>query len=487
MKKIFLILITAIVIVACEEKYLDLAPISEVSTENFYQSETDFNSAINAAYNSLQSLNNINWKMQEVRSDNGYASREEAGWNIDNFDLSPTDVNVAEFYNLSYNGIFRVNIILDKIDEVDFDQTRKNYIIGQAKFIRALIYFDLVRTFGDVPLVNNVVSLSESYALTRTATSEVYQSILADLNDAKELLPDNYSSTADIGKATKGAANGLLGKVYLTIKDFPKAKQSLEAVINSSNNYALLPSYADIWSISNQNSSEIVFAIQYSDGQGNGNMFNRIFAPLTQGADINPGTGLGMTRPTAELIRAFEDGDSRIVSTLSPYEINPNTSDTTNLAYFRKFITNQQVLDGGQDWPILRFADIILMYAEALNELDDLPGAITELNKVRSRAFDGQPDKLYDSNSITSKEEFRDLLLHERRLELACENQRWFDLLRFGKAEEFLQVEIRREDWRTGKDLVTYVTAMEEFDRLYPIPFDEIEKHNGNLSQNPGY
>ncbi len=486
MKKTLTIIFATILIYGCEDKYLNLSPISEISTENFYQNESDFNSAINAAYNSLQSLNEINWKMQEVRSDNAFAHREEAGWDIDNFEVSPTDVNVTEFYQLSYNGILRTNIILDKIDGVEINQSKKDGIIGQAKFIRGLIYFDLVRLFGDVPLINNVVTLSESYEIERTPVATVYESIIRDFTDAANLLPEIYENSADIGRATRGAANGILAKVYLTNGNLQDAKTALEEVIGSTK-YSLLPAYSDIWAINNQNSSEIVFAIQYSDGMGNGNRFNYIFAPLTQGADINPGTGLGIIRPTADLIRAYEENDSRMSATLSPYEINPNTNDTTNLAYFRKFLANQQVQDGGQDWPILRYADVILMYSEVLNDLDDLSGAIDQLNLVRSRAFVGLSDKLYDLDMIANKSEMKDIILNERRLELACENHRWFDLLRFGKAEEFLQTEVRREDWRTGIDLITYNTSMKEFEQLFPIPFDEIELHNGALSQNTGY
>lgn len=476
-------------LISCEDELLNLSPISQVSTGNFYQTESDFNSAVLAAYNSLQQLNNnVNWKMQEIRADNAYAdpTRREGNQYIDNFEVAVTDGDVAGFWRISYNAIFKTNIILNKIGDIDLIEQKKDLIIGQAKFIRALVYFDLVRSFGDVPLVTKVPSLSESYEMGRAPLEEVYNTIINDLSDAAELLPLEYELDSDIGRATKGAANGLLGKVYLTIGKHQDAKSVLEKVINSGI-YSLLPSFSDIWKIENQNNAEIVFAIQYSDGTGNGNEFNYIFAPLTRGADINPGTGLGMSRPTAELIRAFDEEDTRMSSTLSPYEINPNTNDTVSNAYFRKFLANQQVRDGGQDWPILRYSDILLMYAEALNELDDLNGAIDQLNLVRLRAFGGNEEKLYSTESITNSNQFKDILLNERRLELACENHRWFDLLRFGKAEEFLQTEIRVEDYKTGMDLLIYNTSMQEFERLYPIPIDEIEKHNGNLDQNPGY
>jgi hypothetical protein len=486
MKKLYtiIIIITILISYSCEDEYLNLAPISESSIENFYQSESDFNSALNAAYNSLQSLNDINWKMQEIRSDNAYANREEAGFPIDNFQLNPTELFISEFYQLSYNGILTANIILDKINNIELDEVKKNQIIGQAKFIRALIYFDLARSFGDVPLVNNVVSLSESYTIGRTPINEVYQSIITDLKDASNLLP--YENDSDIGRATKWAAKGILAKVNLTIGNIGDAKIALEEVIDSEK-YKLLTSYADIWSINTQNNPEILFAIQYSDGTGNGNEFNRIFAPLTLGADVNQGTGLGMSRPTAELIRKYEDGDTRKHPTLSPYEINPNTQDTINQAYFRKFLTDQQLQDGGQDWPILRYSDILLMYAEVLTEENNLSGAIDQLNLVRERAFVSLPDKLYDLSMVSNKSEMSDIILNERQIEFACENHRWFDLLRFGKAEEFLQNEIRRENFRTGQDLIIFETNMQPFQRLYPIPLDQIQVHNGSLTQNPGY
>ena len=485
MKYILIYILTGILITGCEDELINLAPVSEVSTDNFFQSESDFQSALYANYNGLQELNHINWKMQEVRSDNAFAHREEGGYDIDNFELTVTDRNIAEFWQTSYNVIFRSNIILDKINDIEMKQATRESISGQAKFIRALVYFDLVRSFGDVPMITKVIALSESYDMVRAPKEEVYQVIISDLSEAANILPLKYDNSEDIGRATKGAAKGLLGKVYLTMGDYSQAEVVLGDVINSGI-YNLLPSYADIWKIENQNNEEIIFAIQYSEGTGNGNSFNYIFAPLTAGADVNPGTGLGFSRPTAELLRVYEEGDTRKSATLSPYEINPNTNDTTNLSYFRKFLADQLVQDGGQDWPILRYADILLMYAEALNELGDLEGAINILNMVRSRAFEGDSEKMFSTATINNSTQFKEVLLNERRLEFACENQRWFDLIRFNKAEDFLQVEVRREDFRTGEDLIIFETNMQEFQRLYPIPLEEIEKHN-NLQPNPGY
>lgn len=482
--KAVLFLFAIILFYSCEDKLLNLAPISEVSTENYYQSESDFNAASNAAYNGLQTLNNANWKMQEIRADNAYTGRNEGGFDIDNFTLTKQDVIVADFWQVSYNTVFRVNIILDKIEGTEFSQEYKDRIIGQAKFIRALLYFDLVRCFGDVPLITNVISLSESYEAGRDVKEAVYQQIISDLEDAVALLPVAYESGADIGRATKGAASGLLGKVCLTNGEYDKAKSALEDVINS-DQYQLLASYADIWKIENQNSKEIVFAIQYSDGMGNGNSFNYYFAPQIADVDIYQGSGLRMIRPTAEIIRAFEEGDTRINPTLAPYYINPDSGDTINSPYFRKFLADQLNKDGGQDWPILRYSDILLLYAEVLDLSGDTENAINYLNSVRSRAFNGNQEKLYAVSEITSSSQFRDLLLHERRVELSMENHRWFDLLRFNKAEEFMQSEIRVQSVE-GETLQTYQINMQEYQRLYPIPAIEIEK-NSKLTPNPGY
>lgn len=484
MNKILLYFILSIFLSSCSKELLDLAPISEVSSENYYQSESDFNAAINAAYNGLQGLNDINYKMQEIRADNAYAGRNEAGYDIDNFTLAKSDFNIQEYWILSYSTIFRSNIILDKIDNVELSQEVRDEIAGQAKFIRALVYFDLVRSFGDVPLITKVVSLSESYEIGRSPKDEVYAQIISDLKEASAVLPLSYSGD-NIGKATKGAANGLIAKVYLTTGDSQNAKSACETVINS-NVYNLLPSYADIWKIENQNSAEIVFAIQYSNGLGNGNVFTYYFAPQVEGVDEYQGTGLRSIRPTANIIRAFEDGDLRKDPTLWPYFTNPNSGDTINEPFFRKFIMgNQLERDGGADWPILRYSDIILMYAEALDQSGDLDGAITQLNIVRSRAFNGDPLKLYSSATITSSAQFREILLHERQVELAAENHRWFDLLRFNKAEEFLQEEVRLQDLN-GIDAQTKKMGMQEYQRLYPIPIAEIEKNN-KLTQNFGY
>jgi starch-binding outer membrane protein, SusD/RagB family len=485
MKKL-VIFISLIFLISCEDEYLNLSPVSELNTENFFVSAGDFNNALLAAYDVLQEKNKIDWIMNEIRSDNGTEAKDQDERDLDNFSVSTTNAVISNFWKICYKGIFRTNIILEKIEDADILTPQKNLIIGQTKFIRAYFYFDLVRYFGDVPLVTKVLKLSESYEAKRNPVNEVYQLIESDLKDAAMVLPSLYTGT-DVGRVTKGAANAMLAKVYLTEKKYAEAKTVLEAVTSDTQaGYKLLPVFSDVFSVSNQNNLEIIFAIQYSNGTGDGNGFMNEFGPGTIGADVSPGVGSEHNWPTVDIIRAFEPGDTRKAVTLREYIVNPAKKDTVNNPYNRKFLANQLMNDSGVDWPILRYSDVILMYAEVLNELNDLPGAIAQLNKIRERAFGNQLHN-FNTTSITTKEVFRTKVLNERRVELAFENHRWFDLLRTGKALEFLQVENRLADWKTGKMLISLEIKMQPFESLYPIPQDEIELSKGNLVQNEGY
>lgn len=486
MKKLA-IYISIIFLIACENEIINLSPLSELNTNNFYVSEVDFNNALVAAYDAIQEKNSIDYLMSEIKSDNGTETKYQYEKDIDNFSVSETNELVSKFWKIAYMGIFRTNIILEKIPDADFDVEKKNLIIAQAKFIRAYIYFDLVRYFGEVPLVTKVLKLTESTNTKRNSIEEIYQLIESDLKDAASILPSVYSASADLGRVTKGASNSMLAKVYLTRGKYAEAKTLLEAVIGDTQaGYQLLPSFSNVFSVSNQNNKEIIFAIQYSNGTGDGNSFMNEFGPGTIGSDVSPGVGSEHNRPTVDLIRAYESGDSRKAATLREYVVHPTTHDTTNTPYNRKFLANQLMTDSGLDWPVIRFSDVILMYAEVLNELNDLAGAITQLNKIRERAFGNQLHN-FNASSIPTKEVFKTKVLNERRLELAFENQRWFDLVRTGKAIDFLQVENRLADWKTGTIYISLEINMQPYQLLYPIPLDEIEISKGNLTQNEGY
>ncbi len=484
MKKLAILIIT--VFLASCEGLINLTPVSELNSSNYYVSVSDFNNALIAAYDALQEKNSIDFVMNEIRSDNGTEMKYQYEKDLDNFSVSSTNELISKFWKIAYKGIFRTNILLEKIENADIDLAQKALIIGQAKFIRAYLYFDLVRYFGDVPLVTKELKLSESYSVKRSLVADVYQLIEADLKDAALVLPSVYTGS-DIGRITRGASNGMLAKVYLTQKRYAESKTLLEAIMGDTQaGYQLLPSFSNVFSISNQNNKEIIFAIQYSNGTGDGNTFMNDFGPGTIGSDVSPGVGAEHNHPTVDLIREYKPGDTRKAVTLREYIVNPVTHDTVNGPYNRKFLANQLMNDSGVDWPVLRYSDVVLMYAEVLNELNDLPGAIFQINKIRERAFGDQLHN-YDNVSIPTKEVFRDKVLNERRLELAFENQRWFDLIRTGKAVDFLQTENRLADWKTGTIYLSLAIDMEPYETLYPIPLDEIEISGGNLTQNDGY
>ncbi len=485
MKKLA-IFISILSLIACEQEIINLSPVSELTTSNFYESEEDFNNALIAAYDVLQEKNKIDFIMSEIKSDNSTEMKYQYEKDIDNFSVNLTNELISRFWKIAYKGIFRTNIILEKIGSADFSDEKKNIIIGQTKFIRAYIYFDLVRYFGDVPLVVKVLRLSEAAEHKRNSVDEVYQQIEDDLKEAASYLPSVYTDSKDIGRITKGAANALLASVYLTRKNYSESKTALEVVMGDAvAAYQLLPLFDDVFSLEKQNSKEIIFAIQYSSGTGQeGHDFMNVFGPINPQADVCIGGGNEHNIPTADLIRAYKPGDTRKAATLKEYVAV--AGDTVNTPYNRKFLVAQNVNDGGLDWPVIRFSDVILMYAEVLNELDDLSGAIAQLNKIRERAFGDQLHN-FDLSSIPDKETFRTKVLNERRIELAFENHRWFDLVRTGKALEFLQVENRLQDWKTGQILISLTLNMQPYQTLYPIPLDEIELSNGNLTQNDGY
>ena len=209
MKKLAIIII--MVFLSSCEKLINLTPVSELNSSNYYVSASDFNNALIAAYDALQEKNSIDFVMNEIRSDNGTEMKYQYEKDLDNFSVSSTNELISKFWKIAYKGIFRTNILLEKIETADIDAAQKDLIIGQAKFIRAYIYFDLVRYFGDVPLITKGLKLSESYSVKRSPVADVYQLIEADLKDAALVLPSVYTGN-DVGRITKGASNSYARK-----------------------------------------------------------------------------------------------------------------------------------------------------------------------------------------------------------------------------------------------------------------------------------
>ncbi len=478
MKKLIIIYgLCLFLFTGCGEDFIDLAPISQVTTGNFYQNATDIENAVNAAYESLHGMYNDMFIFTEVRSDNarGPLTGVQTQHEFNEFRLPATNSIIEGTWEDHYVGVSRCNIVLDRIVDVDMDPDLKDRFIGEIKFLRALMYFNLVRIWGGVPLVlKETTSVDEGKSHTRATADEVYASIINDLEDAKATLPTTYSGS-EIGRATRGAAMALLGKVHLTRGNFSEAATELKSVIDL-NIYSILPVFEDVFDPANDNHAESVFDIQFKGGGGTGSNFQHRFAPLFSAqVVVEVGSGNGDCIPTQEFYDSFEANDLRMDLTVQPYFIL--NGDTNFVRYTNKYTQGVPVgvNDASNNWPVIRYADVLLMYAEALNEQSFQAGgeAFAHLNAIRLRA--GLPTKSAGNAnpelSVDNQEEFRMALEQERLIELAFEGHRWFDLVRTGRAQQVMTVQ-------------GYTVA--DHQMIFPLPDSQLLL-NSNLEQNPGF
>lgn len=481
MKNIKTILIAGsfslLTLAGCSDDFLDLAPISQLNSNNFYKTPEDMKNALTAVYGALQTGGQYYSSIHiigELRSDNTEITNPAAGADqqaVDDFTNVPVTSISSTTWNAHYQGIQSANILIDKIQNVTMDEALKARYVGEAKFLRALMYFNLVRIYGDVPLVLEVINNpQEGYAYGRVSAETVYGQIITDLKDAEGVLPYTYPS-ADMGRATKGAAMSLLGKVYLTRKEFALASEKLKQVIDAAaqTKYQLVANYANLFGATNENNAESIFEVQFkSSSNGEGSPFSNQFAPIGSGtAVVSVGNPLGQNIPTAEMYASYEAGDlRRDISMATKYTLNGKDVQHN---YIKKYqSTPAAYLDADVNWIVLRYADVLLMYAEALNEqgfIADGP-AFEYLNQVRKRAGLAA----ISSTNVTSQVEFRLAVEKERRSELAFEGHRWFDLVRTGRAETILSSK-----------------GMQSYQALFPIPQSQIDINPTLMTQNPGY
>ncbi len=474
----------------CSKKFLEKAPLDSVGSANYYQTEDDALAAINAAYQPLQRPKLYNMRMwtTDIMAGNSVVG---AGGGTDgietvqeaNFVTTPDNPGVLDLFRGPAPGILACNIVLDRVPAIVMDESLKQRILGEAHFLRGLYYFILVRFFGDIPLVLHPQTVGDNLKPARTPKAEVYKQIISDLTDAADMLPprEMYSG-ADVGRASTGSATGMLAKVYLTLKKYQKTVDLCDKV--TALGYKLNPDYADNFSAVNKNTVESLFEVQYSGATTYG-FFDDLNQASWLSAFTGPrnsdfvGGGYGWNQPTQEFVDSYEPGDLRKDVTVL-YEGCPDFDGHTYKASYsttgynlRKFLVPKSVSPdyntSPADFVVLRYADVLLMKAEALNELGEMAEAIIPLNKVRARAGLG-PKK-----ANVSKDVMRGIILHERRMELAFEGQRWFDLIRVNNGQyglDFLH--------SIGK-----VNATKK-NLLLPIPQQEIDV-NPNLTQNAGY
>ncbi|UFH56977.1 RagB/SusD family nutrient uptake outer membrane protein [Spirosoma sp. KNUC1025] len=391
-------------------------------------------------------------------------------------------------WNLYYSALYNTNYTLEKLATSTLDASVKGPIEGQLKFLRAYFYFHLVQYFGDVILVTTTLqSPNQAFDLVRSSQADVWTQIEKDLKDAVTLLPTTYPA-AQIGRVTKGAALGLLGKVYLNQKKYTDAVTTLKQVTG----YSLNPVYADNFNPAKKNGPESIFEVQYQGGNdlGEWSTFAYTFAPrlsagaVTGFANTTPG---GRNVPTNDMIAAYEPGDLRKDASLkTSYTLN---GTVVPIPYVIKF-THTHTITGRTDdnWPVLRYADVLLMMAEAINEQSGPTAeAFGYLNQVRTRAG------LKELSGL-DKAAFKTAVLKERRVELAFENHRWFDLKRTMTPAElaaFMNAYGAKEKAKPTVDrggiafnAQDYVYS--DYEYFFPIPAPQILINN-KLTQNPGY
>jgi starch-binding outer membrane protein, SusD/RagB family len=460
---------------ACGDDFVDLTPPTTIRADQYFQNPGDIATALNGVYGGLRGYYGNFFIMAEIPSDNTEAnSRTNAGvGDFDRFSWEPTNGVISNRWSVSYTIISRCNTLLERMEPVTMDPALKERYRGEAKFIRALMYFNLVQFFGDVPLVlTEIRTEDEAYRFNRESRANVYAQIENDLQAAASVLPATYPAS-DAGRVTSGAAKALLGKVYLTKGQFGEAAAILREVIEAGT-YQLLPVYADVFRANNGNHAEIVFSVQYTrSGNQEGSNFAIAFAPTGAGPEIvTGGNPESQNQGTLDLFNAFEAGDLRRSVSITQFPTGEQPY------YTRKFLDQPPGVNEGQnDWPVIRYSDVLLMYAEALNELGRTTEAEAPLNEVRSRAGLAPVSDL-------SPDGFRLAVEQERRVELCFEGHRWFDLLRTGRMVEVMSAYAERYRDGGGFQVNNYQLTPNKV--LYPVPFREISL-NANLGQNPGY
>ena len=551
MKQILAILtlIASLTFTSCED-FLTEEVRGQQNLDTYFQSVEEAESFITGCYQAITfggwwNINTV-WLLSEMCSDDGWMGNTSQSQS-DYISLAhyqgtgQSNGAISNFWQYRYKGILRCNVAAERISQSEFtDEDMKNRLTGEARFLRAYFYFELVRNFGGVPLVTSFLLPEEIQGITRASAEEVYKFIEDDLKAAAEVLPKRSEYAAsDMGRATSGAALGLLGKVYLYQEKWQEAHDVLKTVIDSKE-YKLLENFGDVWSVDHNNSEEGIFEVQY--------MYDGTYSlggalTVITGARNGPGDGWSWGQPTANLEQAYIDaGDTeRLRWTI----IKSGCTEIAGEDNFDKFIENSKdmanyktyiekynwdpncyIIDPAQhksarivrkyfvpidkrpevynidkiplDHRILRYADVLLMYAEACNELNDDATARKYLNEVRNRV------NLTDVKS--SGNDLRKAIRLERRLELAWEQNRLYDIRRWtddngkkvisnllganGTFVKYNTDAATRDlyEWENQGEASTKGISFDESrDMVFPIPLYEITMSNGSIVQNPGW
>ncbi|MEI8054264.1 MAG: RagB/SusD family nutrient uptake outer membrane protein [Bacteroidota bacterium] len=489
---------------------MDVYPVSNLYDLTYYQNVNQVDNALNGCYNGMQKPLYNEWMVTELRSDNSIMGNPTSS-SSDNRELSDLDMfmpatshsGIYDYWQNTYYNIYNVNKVLYNL-AVNYHETdstltydsiqipvnisNRRRIAAEATFIRAYHYYNLVRLYGGVFLIHRPVSPAEAKLINRSSVTDIYKLIIKDLENTIEYgnsAPYSSINVNDLGRANSWAAKALLAKVYLSLGRKSDAAIYLNDIISNSG-YGLQPTYAQVFSTTNEMNAEIMFAVRYKSGKvGLGSPFANLFAPNSSGLAVVNGDGHGYNYPAVELNSLYNSSDPRKSFNIKTY---------ISKLYVNKYISNLiYENDGENDWPVIRYADVLLMLAEAQGFS---LSSIALINQIRTRV--GLANLGTSVNTVAL---FETALSTERRFEFAYENQRWFDLIRFNTTMQTITAE------QTMKDHFAYMytrhydsypppaltlaqlQAQVTTDHLLlPIPQREIDTNtNLVIPQNPGY
>ncbi|MEM1135545.1 MAG: RagB/SusD family nutrient uptake outer membrane protein [Bacteroidota bacterium] len=466
MKKYIKILLISVLAISCD--FLDETPEDFLSPSNFYVSSEDAVAAVNAIYNQLSfgSYYGGNmWEVGERASDNlkeGPVSPPDQE-SLHTFTWTSANSNFGGLWQRIYVSINRANTAIESIPNINMNEELKNRLLAESKFLRALNYFDLLRIYGSVPLTETPTEDLQNLFVERSDINQIWNLIIRDLQESENVLPASYQGN-DVGRATQGAAKSLLARVYLYKGDYSLAAQKAKEVIDA-NQFSLFEDVADLWDVTNKNGVEHIFSVQYLGGV-QGSSFSNLFA--VRGA-AQPITGSSSAIVRQELVDSFEENDQRkAVSILDSYTFSDGSTETFEPHVWKFFDpTAPDPTSGSTNWPIIRYAEVLLIYAEALNESNSGPNAeaYEAINAIRNRAG------LENLSEGMTQAAFKEALLNERRWELCFEGHRYFDLKRNNLLRE---------------NMAVLGITVEDRHFLYPLPLRELDA-NPDLTQNPSY
>jgi hypothetical protein len=480
--------LVAIIQLGCKRTFLDVPPQGQQPNEQFWQDAEDAQKAINSLYGNLRGWSNVAFApiaIESMGSDDAEkgSSVDDAAFHnkYDNFTHTSTEGQTNDFWNGQYININLANQVLANVPNIEMDAALKARYLAEAKFMRAYSYFRLVRAFGDIPLRLNVPADATEYNIPRTPKAQVYAAIEQDLTDAATVLPQTYGPT-DIGRFTKGAALTLHAKVAMYQAKWPEVLALTNQVMTMG--YSLFPDYEKLFRVQNENSVESIFEIQAKYIAGNCDVSNSQYSEV-QGVRGSTGGGWGFNVPTADLAASYEANDPRRDATIifrgevTPQgDAIPATGD--NPMYNQKSYVPFSQYPGecasgaDQNIRVLRYAEVLLMNAEAANEIGGAANvtlALSSLNAVRARARGANPLTVLPPVVSTDQATIRQAIYRERRAEFAMEFDRFFDVIRQGR----------------GATVFGPKGFVANKNELMPIPQNEIDLSAGVLTQNPGY